>query len=254
MEQVKALNNSVILDVERNNTLMPLERHWAHCCRLIVERHPNPDCPTLQSDAVGDFFFFHGFSKYGASHNVEPSGSYLLDRTAFGCKIGDLLIPIIVSYDHLEAIDTRDFSQDQLDNLNFEGYYRVQKEDLESIFAKQTSFDTIVNTIVSHANQIAYELSAYIAGRVVQITLVDDTGKINHADNPVYAPPPFHHSFQNYPNDWLRNAVSKEFGEEYSKLFASDIDKLEESYRMGYTKDEVDDEEISEDIAVGPML
>lgn len=211
---------SPLLDVERDG------------CHLVVERDPNPVCPTLKENTIGDFLFFHGFRKYGVSHGAEPSGSYESDRAALGCRLGDILVPIVAAYDHLEAVDTREYTAEQLNELAPEGYCRVRQETAAETFGGWTP-DQVMGAAVSYANGMAYALSAYIGERVFRMALTYGTGTTELAPDPVYAPPPSHHSFRGYPENWLSIAVSDEFGEDVAELFSEDIAGVERLFADG---------------------
>ena len=198
-------------------------------CRLVVDKHPSPACPTLKEDMLGDFLFFHGFRKYGLPHGAEPSGSIQADRGLLDCRPGDILVPIVAVYDHLEAVDTRQITAEQLNDLAPEGYCRIRRETAETIFKDWTP-DQIAGAAASYANGMAYALSAYIGDRVCRMALTYDTGTVERAADPVYAPPPYHHSFQGYPDRWLSTAVSDAFGEEIAELFADDVTEAEHLY------------------------
>lgn len=201
-------------------------------CRLVVDKHPSPACPTLKEDMLGDFLFFHGFRKYGLPHGAEPSGSIQADRGLLDCRPGDILVPIVAVYDHLEAVDTRQITAEQLNDLAPEGYCRIRRETAETIFKDWTP-DQIAGAAASYANGMAYALSAYIGDRVFRMALTYDTGTTEQAPDPVYAPPPYHHSFQGYPDKWLSDAISDAFGEEIAELFADDVAEAEHLYVGG---------------------
>lgn len=201
-------------------------------CRLVVDKHPSPACPTLKEDMLGDFLFFHGFRKYGLPHGAEPSGSIQADRGLLDCRPGDILVPIVAVYDHLEAVDTRQITAEQLNDLAPEGYCRIRRETAETIFKDWTP-DQIAGAAASYANGMAYALSAYIGDRVCRMALTYDTGTVERAADPVYAPPPYHHSFQGYSDRWLSTAVSDAFGDEIAELFAEDVASAEHLYVDG---------------------
>lgn len=205
-------------------------------CRLVVDKHPSPACPTLnptlKENMLGDFLFFHGFRKYGFPHGAEPSGSIQIDRGLLDCRPGDILVPIVAVYDHLEAVDTRQITAEQLNDLAPEGYCRIRRETAETVFKDWTP-DQIAGAAVSYTNGMAYALSAYIGDRVCRMTLTYDTGTVEQAADPVYAPPPYHHSFQGYPDRWLSTAVSDAFGDEIAELFADDVAETERLYVDG---------------------
>lgn len=214
-------------------------------CRLVVDKYPSPACPTLKEDMLGDFLFFHGFRKYGFPHGAEPSGSIRADRGLLDCRPGDILVPIVAVYDHLEAVDTRGYTAEQLNDLAPEGYCRIRRETAETIFKDWTP-DQIAGAAASYANGMAYALSAYIGDRVFRMALTYDTGATEQAPDPVYAPPPYHHSFQGYPDRWLSIVVSDAFGEEIAELFAEDVAEAERLY--------VDDELEREEEPATPAL
>lgn len=214
-------------------------------CRLVVDKHPSPACPTLKEDMLGDFLFFHGFRKYGLPHGAEPSSSIQADRGLLDCRPGDILVPIVAVYDHLEAVDTRQITAEQLNDLAPEGYCRIRRETAETVFKDWTP-DQIAGAAASYANGMAYALSAYIGDRVCRMALTYDTGTVERAADPVYAPPPYHHSFQGYSDRWLSTAVSDAFGDEIAELFADDVAKAERLY--------VDDELEREEEPAAPAL
>ena len=228
---------------ERTPNAPPLLDVVRDGCRLVVDKHPSPvPCPTLKEDMLGDFLFFHGFRKYGFPHGSELSGSVRADRGLLDCRPGDILVPIVAVYDHLEAVDTRGYTAEQLNDLVPEGYCRIRRETAETIFKDWTP-DQIAGAAASYANGMAYALSAYIGDRVFRMALTYDTGTTEQAPDPVYAPPPYHHSFQGYPDRWLSTAVSDAFGEEIAELFADDVAEAERLYIGGDLEREEREEE-----------